>query len=213
MKCFVFLTFFLLKLGNSSPTCPDAADILPCTCTYNANVGTDIICNGDILESQIETAFEAFFPLKDLDEFHLKNNRYIRELTLPVFNDITFTSINIYHTEIVKINDTFFDGQQNTLVHLYMFDNRLGNSGFPYEVLPNLTNLVFLNMTSNHISELPSSIPPNNLQFLQYQDNTIDVIEDGTFGNCQSLTELHLSSNSIKEIVPGNCNSNLIYWE
>ena len=203
MKCFAFVMLLLFQLGDSSPTCPNSEDILPCECSYNKEIGTQIMCDGRILESELETVFQATFPIKKLDQFILRNNDFIPELSLPIFNDITFKKMQIADNKLFHINETFFDGQENSLTELRVDRNKLNSEGFPYSVLPNLENLLSLNLNSNYISSLPVSIPPNNITELYYQYNAINEIKQGTFENCNSLTTLDLSNNLIATLDKG----------
>ena len=100
------------------------------------------------------------------------------------------------------VNETFFDGQEETLTSLYIYNNKLGNDGFPYSILPNLHFLSFLDLTENDISSLPV-LPPNNITILHYEENLIQTLDEGTFANCKALEELFLSFNVIRSIAPG----------
>ena len=81
-----------VEFGNSSLlSCPNSEEIEPCLCSYNyEDQGTDIICDGDIKESEIAEVFQASFPLKDFNEFIIQNNGYLDELSQSLFNDIYF---------------------------------------------------------------------------------------------------------------------------
>ena len=115
---------------------------------------------------------------------------------------ISFKTITIHDTFLLRINESFFDGQQDTLTHLYIFKNKLGNDGFPYAVLSNLPNLYYLNLTDNDISTIPV-LPPNYVTTLHFENNAIETIQEETFVNCQALKYLFLSSNSMHSIKPG----------
>ena len=86
-----FVLLISLGLSSCTFTCPDPEDILPCTCTYNENYrDTYIYCDDATSESEIEEAFLAPFPVKDLYRFFLRDNEDIRELTHSLFNGVTF---------------------------------------------------------------------------------------------------------------------------
>ena len=208
MKLIGFMVFLLFKFGDSSSLCPNPEDIEPCYCFIDETFGTEIICDGNLLESEIEAVFQATFPVKELYDFIIRNNELITELNLPIFNGITFESIKIYNNDnLIHINSTFFNGQENTLRILYLPRNKLDSDGFPYLVLPNVPNLISLNLESNDISSLPVPIPMNNITDLDYQNNRIKEIKQGTFESCKALTDLELSNNVIANIEKGNINS------
>ena len=99
---------------------------------------------------------------------------------------------------------------KESLTKIYASSNRLGNEGFPYSVLPSLPNLYYLALKSNGITSLPVTIPSNNLTYLYYNENFIDILEEGTFQKCKELKYLCLKYNSITSISPGE-NLLLIY--
>ena len=201
-SCFVLC----ISLGLSSCTlsCPDPGDILPCTCTHHEGFDqTYIYCEDATDESEIEEAFLASFPVNDLYLFNLRNNHDIRVLTHSLFNGVTFNRMVLDQNDIIHINETFFEGQKETLRQIFAYKNRFGNEGFPYSVLPSLPNLDLLHLDRNGISSLPDPIPPNKITSMNYADNFIDTFEEGTFQNCKELKFLYLSYNSIRSIPPG----------
>ena len=138
-----------------------------------------------------------------MDEFSITNNKVLRELSGPFFNDITFTSITIeYNDNLFYLNETFFGGQEETLRSLIIHKNVLGNNGFPYSVLPSLPYLSYLELSENGISTLPV-LPSNKLIELRYGYNAIEALNEGTFVNCEALKNLYFSVNSISSITPG----------
>ena len=80
------------------------------------------MCDGNMFETQIETVFQAVFPIKNLKGFYLVNNEYIRELTRPLFNDVTFDEIYIQKNDLVHINESFFHDQENSLTELISWE-------------------------------------------------------------------------------------------
>ena len=70
MKLFgCFALFITLGFCSCTFSCPDPEDILPCTCSHNVGYGTTYIdCDDATSESEIEDAFLAPFPVKDLYE-------------------------------------------------------------------------------------------------------------------------------------------------
>ena len=204
MKCLTLLTVLFIKFSDSSIFCPDSEDIQPCYCIQDTFAGTVIRCDGSMELSEIETAFRANFPFKDLDEFYLTNNRIITELSTSFFNNVTFEAIYILNNDLLfQIDEAFFEGQEATLLQLTLNGNKIGNNGFPYSILPNLPYLFMLDLESNDISNLPVLIPFNNITELHYENNAISSIEQETFSNCKKLRHLHLTSNVISTIEIG----------
>ena len=111
--------------------------------------------------------------------------------------------ISLDRNELVYINETFFEGQEERLTHISADDNKLRNEGFPYSALEKLPNVYYLSLETNGITDLPVPIPPNNLTSMYYYDNFIDTIEEGTFQNCKELRYLYLFENSIRSLPPG----------
>ena len=205
-----FCSFILLiSLGFSSSTlfCPDRHEISPCTCVHDtSNENNYIYCDDAKSESDIEDAFLVPFPIKDLYQFIFNINEDIRELTHYLFNGATFLYITIQANDLVKINETFFEGQGETLLEIEANDNRLGNEGFPYSALSSLPYVSYLRLDGNGISSLPVPIPSNNVKHLDYNYNVINTIEEGTFQNCKELVTLDLYFNAFQSLSPGKNN-------
>ena len=202
MKCISFISLILLfHFGDSSPlSCPDPDDIAPCSCS-----GNSITCDGDMTQTDIETVFQATFPVQDLDTFVLSNNKILTELDSSVFCTVTFQAIDVHYDEnLSQISDSFFVGQENTLRNVSIHNTQLSSDGFPYSSLSLLTYLTYLDLSSNSISSIPVPIPSNSLITLRYEGNVIESIEDDTFSNSQNLANLYLSNNSIAAVGTGN---------
>ena len=199
-----FVLFISLGLSSSTSFCPDYEDISPCSCERDAAYrNTNMYCNDATSESEIEDAFLASFPEKDLTKFYIINNHDIEGLTHSLFNGVTFETIDLLNNNLAHIDATFFVGQEERLTQIFATENSLGNEGFPYSALPSLRNVYLLDLRENGITSLPVPIPPNNLTKIYYHTNDIETIEEGTFENCQILDYLILYDNSMKSISPG----------
>ena len=205
MKCVqLFICLLYVNLSVSSIFCPNPEDISPCTCEHDYdNVKTNINCSNATQESEIVAAFQASFPVKELDTFYIQNNQHLTELTQSTFNDITFYYFYLNNNQLESINGDFFDGMEHTLRSVNLENNSITSSGFPFYILPNMFSLQYLHLDFNAISILPAPIEVNVLLTVNLNSNSIISLSEGTFSLSSSMQLLHLESNRITNIDPG----------
>ena len=116
MKSIIIFLSCVLVFCSGTELCPSASEISPCTCNYDADLDrVNIYCEEALRETDISHAFSAEFPRNDLYGFFMVGNRFVNYLTQPVFNGKTFQYMNISDSILYTIDESVFQGQEDTL--------------------------------------------------------------------------------------------------
>ncbi|GFQ66466.1 hypothetical protein TNCT_430321 [Trichonephila clavata] len=170
--------------------CPPPDQIYPCTCSANPRkiVKCDDVKNLDIIRRALEHRFPN--PLPKL----VISNVHTFQLPHHAFRNISATRLVLNGSNIRKIHDDAFDGQDN-LGLLILSEDRI--TEFPTEALKRLPHLVSLSLAGNFIMKIADySLEDNTrLKGLILADNRISTIERNAFP--RTLDSLTLSRNHL----------------
>lgn len=151
-------------------------------------------------EEEIEQAFQADFPTKNLSIFSILDNQQVRVFTKNVFGNVSFEQHQIQRTNLNYIDPTFFESSYETLTILSYISCSFDHLGFPFDNLYKFTSLSEIIMNSNEKLEFLPKIECPLLNTLKLNDNNISRIEDLCFKNSPNLVVIDLSSNALTEI-------------
>ncbi|CAL4124507.1 unnamed protein product [Meganyctiphanes norvegica] len=196
-------------LGNHMPEyygyerpCPNADDIAPCVCIYQADEhAMDLYCSAVESEEQLRQIFKADFPFKNFRFFILQYNSNLKVLESYVFNTISFEIIIIFDNEIEVIEDHAFDSCYETATHVSFYDNKI--TYFPFDALSNFVNLEVFGISRNSLSTIPADAfhGITTLEKILIDYNTPNIV--GTFANLTSLQQITMGGNDLT-ILPTN---------
>ncbi|CAG0895573.1 unnamed protein product [Darwinula stevensoni] len=199
----VFLSLFVLYSvpGTSGQTpCPDPEDITPCTCSHNAFHNTVTVdCSGATSSEEIFSVFNgASWLFPNLTKFQLTNNEGVDELPEGVFGDVTFEEILVRGSAVASIHPAAVLPSNDRLRRLEISLSVLRE--FPWDVLPEFSDLTSLHFYSNVLTTLPH-LRSASLTYFDISSNEIAELEAGS--SLPNLTSLVLSYNPISEVPPG----------
>ena len=100
----------------------------------------------------------------------------VRELQGGVFGEVTFEEVFIQYTSISNINSAVLLPLKDRLQYMKIGDGVL--EVFPWEVVPQLTNLHNLDLWGNALTSLPP-LQSTSLEFLDISANEIAQLEVG----------------------------------
>ncbi|XP_061495568.1 lumican [Rhineura floridana] len=156
-----------------------------------------ILDNNHLENSKIKG--KIFTKLKNLKKLHINYNN-LTEVVGPLPN--TLDDLQLTHNKITKINPNTLEGLVNlTVVHLQ--HNELSEATLS-GVFKGLNSLLYLDLSFNKLSKLPSGLPPNILM-LYFDNNQITNIPGAYFQGFKALQYLRLSHNKLTDSgIPGN---------
>uniref|UniRef100_A0A8D0DQ20 Lumican n=1 Tax=Salvator merianae TaxID=96440 RepID=A0A8D0DQ20_SALMN len=140
-----------------------------------------------------------FSKLKNLKKLHINYNN-LTEVVGPLPSSLD--DLQLTNNKISKISPSTLEGLVNlTVIHLQ--HNQLSEDGLS-GVFKGLNSLLYLDLSFNKLSKLPSGLPPNILM-LYFDNNQITNIPDEYFKKFQALQYLRLSHNKLTDSgIPGN---------
>ena len=98
----------------------------------------------------------------------------MEELPEGTFGPVTFLRISIYNSEIRTLHPSVVLSSKDRLEDVIIQWSQL--EGFPFEILPDLTQLLVLDLTGNSLTSVPS-LQSFSLQELYLRSNNIANIE------------------------------------
>ncbi|GFS32191.1 hypothetical protein NPIL_396471 [Nephila pilipes] len=198
MKFFAVLALGVALLSSCSAVpvrkakfeCPPSDEIYPCTCSANPRkiVKCDDVKNLEIIRRALEHRFPNPLPTLVISNVHTF------QLPHHAFRNISATRLVLNGSNIRKIHDEAFDGQDN-LGLLILSEDRI--TEFPTEALKRLPHLISLSLAGNFIMKIPDYSMEENTQLkgLILAENRISTIERNAFP--RTLDSLALSSNHL----------------
>ncbi|KAG4068641.1 hypothetical protein HA402_002332 [Bradysia odoriphaga] len=141
---------------------------------------------------------KTFFDLVDLRQLTMSHNQF-SEMEPELNNLLMLEELDLSHNELTSIPEGI--GFLVRISKLSLSHNKL-------KILPddivNIRRLNTLDVMNNDLEQLPSQMGElRKLEFLYAQHN--DIVELPVCNGCESLKEIHISNNFIKEIPPDFC--------
>ncbi|XP_071540616.1 oplophorus-luciferin 2-monooxygenase non-catalytic subunit-like isoform X3 [Panulirus ornatus] len=201
--------------------CPEAEDIAPCQCTFDAMTGIfDLLCVG-LNETQLDMIFAVDFPFDAFTTLTLQNSN-IPVLKENVFGSKNFKTVIMIANKMKTVMQGALNSSYTTLESFYMSEmddemynwplpdlslftviQNIGISG-PYDSLSPLVScsLISAFLSLQKLTELPVdtlSGAPNLEKF--FLDNTkIERILANTFQKLQKLVTISVSGGNLTEL-------------
>ncbi|CAG0900176.1 unnamed protein product [Darwinula stevensoni] len=193
LPVFLLLASSLRTTGQSP--CPDPVDILPCSCIQESDTGDVIVdCSRAASSDEIYSAFnDAFWPFTELKRFKLEDNTGVRDFPEGLFGDVSFERIHLSRTTIGSLHPGAILSSKDRLSLLGITYSALVD--FPWDVLPQLTNLSQLNLSNNSLTVLPQS-QSSSLQYLMIENNQVAEIQAGSSLPNLNILMLSIGPNS-----------------
>ena len=121
MDAFKLITILVVTLigVHADDRCPDAADIAPCSCDLEG-----ISCFTVSTDADLAKVFQANTSVKAARAFWL-NGTPIKKISKGTFNNYKFQHMYLDKNEIEEIEFGSFDGSEETLKSLSVYDNHL----------------------------------------------------------------------------------------
>uniref|UniRef100_I3JZW4 Epiphycan n=2 Tax=Oreochromis TaxID=8139 RepID=I3JZW4_ORENI len=187
---------------------PDTQKDMPicllCTC-----LGGSVYCD--------DLNLDSVPPLpKDTTHFYARYNR-IKKINKSDFASMNkLKRIDLTHNEITSIEDRAFMGlpeleevviRENHISQLPSFPetmtlidashNNIGSKGIHREAFKDMTGLLYLYLTDNHIDYIPVPLP-DSLRSLHLQRNNIQMMHEDTFCNLQDFSYIRRALEDIR---------------
>uniref|UniRef100_A0A3P9BAX1 Epiphycan n=1 Tax=Maylandia zebra TaxID=106582 RepID=A0A3P9BAX1_9CICH len=177
---------------------------LLCTC-----LGGSVYCD--------DLNLDSVPPLpKDTTHFYARYNR-IKKINKSDFASMNkLKRIDLTHNEITSIEDRAFMGlpeleevviRENHISQLPSFPetmtlidashNNIGSKGIHREAFKDMTGLLYLYLTDNHIDYIPVPLP-DTLRSLHLQRNNIQMMHEDTFCNLQDFSYIRRALEDIR---------------
>ncbi|KAM6437280.1 lumican [Liasis olivaceus] len=156
-----------------------------------------ILDNNQLKNSNIKG--KVFSKLKNLKKLHINHNN-LTEVVGPLPN--TLDDLQLTHNKISKINPNTLEGLVNlTVIHLQ--HNELSEDTLS-GVFKGLKSLLYLDLSFNKLTKLPSGLP-HNLLMLYFDNNQINKVPNEYFQGLKALQYLRLSHNKLTDTgIPSN---------
>lgn len=194
MKVLVLLVVVTAVAGS---LCPDSTTIAPCICRTEDVDGSQYLnmdCSDVGSNVVLERVFQGNFPVTkfwNLTISPIITDPELNELTPNVFGEVTFVNIVIEYTYIHTIDEEALSSMHETLIQLFLRNNRLDN--FPFATLSTFAHLRFLNLGENRLSLMPN-LESNSLLSIDLSSNTGLTFSHETFSGTPELEEVYLSN-------------------
>lgn len=124
--------------------CPEAADIVPCTCMVDVDRNLNMDCSAITSNEELNAVFLSDIPVPDFHEFKILDNDYFTQLQPNCFANVTFEKINIQHTNIDFVSPAALSTSASKLWYIDIDNGLLTESTFPFESIHQYTNLEYL---------------------------------------------------------------------
>ncbi|CAG0902643.1 unnamed protein product [Darwinula stevensoni] len=131
-------------------------------------------------------------------EFYMLGNSAVQHLPERVFGNMTFDDIIISETSLVSVDPMALLSSKNRLKILIISNSTLEE--FPFQVIPQMTNLTILEITDSPLKSLPA-LRSSSLEIVRLSHNRIGRLLPGWF--MPKLRKLDISNNPIPEIPRG----------
>jgi len=190
--------------SNSDNPCPNATAIAPCVCLQDEIEydSYNIDCSNAQNNDELERAFKADFPQKNYFRFNIAqvDPSNITEIG-DILNGVTFTKIYLQAETIEKISPKFLLDCANTLDTIGIFRSKMNSTGFPFEVLPQLTSLIDLYVfNSPALTEIPL-IGSESLKSVSFEHNpNLTTISPDAFKNAPNIHYMSFQSSDLEHI-------------
>ncbi|CAF1559504.1 unnamed protein product [Didymodactylos carnosus] len=198
----------------STLTCPPNSKIFPCTCDSDLR---QVTCEGQkfttttIFLKNIIRTFHDYVETNERYFEHLlfhSNITDFSDINYPtleedVFGEISFKKIEIINiSNFENINYKAFSTKNAQFVEEFIIEHT--NLSKVYLGSISLTNLTYISLANNKLTELPENIFPNSekLKTVDLKNNQIVIVSDRAFINKPNLEYIDLSRNRISRIPP-----------
>nr|XP_027212565.1 oplophorus-luciferin 2-monooxygenase non-catalytic subunit-like [Penaeus vannamei] len=179
--------------------CPNAEDILPCTCNADENSRMDMDCSHVESEEQLERVFSATFPFSTFRNFTIFNNTFLTLLRNQSLGTASFTGVYFTNSVLEMVEPYALSNSFATAQVINMQKNLLVS--FPFETLPSFTSLLELDLSDNRLIVPP--LESETLLMLDLSNNEITNVSATAFSAVPQLSEIDLSGNQIPQIQTG----------
>ncbi|CAG0900739.1 unnamed protein product [Darwinula stevensoni] len=171
---FLFLFILTLLSQFTRQACP-IRNIEPCNCKETKD-GVQVECSQASNGEEIAFPFKnALWPSTQLSTFKLTDNNAIETIPEDVFADYSFKKIWMEKTAIRKIHPSAILPSKDHLEYLDISRGRLEE--FPFNLLPRLPRLKFLNLYSNSLTVIPALNSPS-LEYFSISDNMVTRVKE-----------------------------------
>ncbi|CAG0891423.1 unnamed protein product [Darwinula stevensoni] len=131
-------------------------------------------------------------------EFILEKTEKVTELPKGVFGNVTFQKISISSTDLATVDPSALLSSKDRLEEVSIFSSALKD--FPFHILPQLTQLKTLDLSSNMLNAVPAFDSPS-LEMLDISDNGIETLKPGW--SIPNLVTLSIRYNPITALPAG----------
>ncbi|CAG0891151.1 unnamed protein product [Darwinula stevensoni] len=133
-----------------------------------------------------------------MTQFLLIENEAVQELPEGVFGNVTFEAIIIFYAAVATVHPSALLPSKDRLYHVQIYFSGLAD--FPWEVLPELTHLYYLDLRNNYLTALPPVLSPS-LTTLDLGGNRITRLESNW--SAPNLTVLSFDYSPMSEVQHG----------
>jgi len=212
-----------ISAQNDTAFCPDLELIKPCSCDREG-----IACFFAQTSADVERAFAAPRRKKVTSAVYV-NGTPLRRLNANTFNGYKMGAMFLDKNQLDKMESGIFAGTERILAVISVYDNKLGDDGFPFEDLPSLIKLQQLSMAKNKLKHIrarqfagqpslgslmllkneiesigPYAFASPEIRMLALMENKLTTIGPKAFANMTALPglQIDLSMNKITTIAP-----------
>lgn len=218
MKVFRALLLVLSVLvfvqGNPQPAadprvdypCPEAPHIVPCLCEYDAYTESiDLDCSNVHDDTELAQVFQAEFPFTLFRSLRIikpttESPVNITFLTSETFNHISFSMINISHTDLKNITADAFKDSYERLQKVVISDSEL--HFFPFDMFSECPFLKDVRVFRNKLTFMPN-LNTQTLEYLQISYNSELEMLDDAFEKAPNLKTIIMNDINLNH-VPSN---------
>ncbi|CAL4157367.1 unnamed protein product [Meganyctiphanes norvegica] len=183
-------------------TCPDAEVIYPCVCSCVAEEHSiDLDCSLLMSEDQLKNVFlNLSSTVKHIRRFYMYDDQHIRVLRYGVFRNVSFNEIYMGKGYMEEVERGVLEESQETLQRMIFNDNLI--TKFPFEDIETFSNLRYININRNNISEI-SNLESSSLKELYIGHNPLVELQEDVFRGLTSIEKIELGNIGLTNIHPG----------